>query len=64
MLERFKIPREKILHIAASYVHDIVPAKEMGFKAVWINRKSEKPKGGIKPDYEFSDLRPLINLLC
>lgn len=63
MMDVFKIPKENVLHVAASYVHDIVPAKELGFQAVWINRKNEKPKAGIKPDHEFRDLRPLVNLL-
>jgi len=63
MMDVFKIPKENVLHVAASYVHDIVPAKELGFQAVWINRKDEKLKGSIKPDYEFRDLRPLIRLL-
>jgi 2-haloacid dehalogenase len=63
MMEVFKLSKEKILHVAASYVHDIVPAKELGFKTAWINRKGEKPKGSIKPDFELRDLRPLINLL-
>ena len=63
MMDVFKIPKENVLHVAASYVHDIVPAKELGFRVAWINRKNEIPKGSIKPDYEFRDLRPLINLL-
>ena len=63
MLETFKIPKENVLHIAASYVHDIVPAKELGFKTVWINRKSEPIQGTAKPDYEFKDLKPLVELL-
>lgn len=63
MMDVLKIPKENVLHVAASYVHDIVPAKELGFHAVWINRKNERPKAGIKPDYEFIDLRPLISLL-
>ncbi|HEX3034530.1 MAG TPA: haloacid dehalogenase type II [Thermodesulfobacteriota bacterium] len=60
MLEFFDIPKERILHVAASYVHDIIPAKELGFTVAWINRKDEKIKGNMKPDYEFRDLRPLI----
>jgi len=63
MMDVFKIPKENVLHVAASYVHDIVPAKELGFRVAWINRKNETPKGNIKPDYEFRDLRPLIRLL-
>ncbi|MCI0453852.1 MAG: haloacid dehalogenase type II [Candidatus Dadabacteria bacterium] len=63
MMDFFKIPKESVLHVAASYLHDIVPAKELGFQVAWINRKNEMSKGNIKPDYEFRDLRPLISLL-
>jgi 2-haloacid dehalogenase len=64
LIEVFNLPNNKeILHVAASYVHDIVPAKELGFRTAWINRKNEKPRGDIRPDYEFRDLRPLLDLL-
>ena len=63
MMDVFKIPKENVLHVASSYVHDIVPAKELGFRVAWINRRNEKVKGNITPDYEFRDLRPLVNLL-
>ncbi|HXG30900.1 MAG TPA: haloacid dehalogenase type II [Thermodesulfobacteriota bacterium] len=63
LIEVFNLPNEEILHVAASYVHDIVPAKELGFRTAWINRKNEKPRGDIRPDYEFRDLRPLVDLL-
>jgi 2-haloacid dehalogenase len=62
MMEFFNLPKENILHVAASYGHDIIPAKELGFAVAWINRKNEKARD-IKPDYEFRDLRPLMNLL-
>ena len=62
MLESFDIPKERILHVAASYVHDVIPAKELGFTVAWINRKGEKITGNAKPDYEFKDLRPLITI--
>lgn len=63
MMEVFQIPKKNVLHVAASYVHDIIPAKELGFKTAWINRKDEKLEGIIKPDYEFRDLSLLLNLL-
>lgn len=63
MLKRFGTKKEEVLHVAASYVHDIIPAKEQGFDAIWINRNGEKPTREIKPDLEFSDLRPLPEAL-
>ncbi len=59
MLKRFNAQKEEVIHVAASYVHDIIPAKEQGFDAVWINRNSEQPTREIRPDLEFNDLRPL-----
>ena len=59
MLKRFNAQKEEVLHVAASYVHDIIPAKEQGFNAIWINRNNEQPTREIKPDLEFKDLRPL-----
>ncbi|HEX9830533.1 MAG TPA: haloacid dehalogenase type II [Thermodesulfobacteriota bacterium] len=63
MMDQFRLPKENILHVAASYVHDIIPAKELGFKTAWINRKNEKHQRNPKPDFEFRNLRPLLRLL-
>lgn len=63
MIDQFRLPKENILHVAASHVHDIIPAKKLGFKTAWINRKNEKARGNIKPDFEFRNLRPLLRLL-
>jgi len=60
MLEIFKIPKEKILHVAASYVHDIIPAHELGIKTAWINRNKERRE---RIDYEFDNLKPLTEIL-
>jgi 2-haloacid dehalogenase len=60
MLGLFKIPKKKILHVAASYVHDIIPAHELGIKTAWINRNKEKRE---KIGYEFDNLKPLTEIL-
>jgi 2-haloacid dehalogenase len=53
--------REHHVHVAASLFHDIAPAKELGLRAVWVNRLNEQPKHG--PDRELSDLSGLPNVL-
>lgn len=63
MLRKFNTKREEILHVAASYIHDIIPAKEQGFDTIWINRNHEKPTREILPNLEFSDLSPLPGIL-
>lgn len=63
MLKRFNTKKEEVLHVAASYVHDIIPAKEQGFDAIWINRNNEKPTTETRPDLEFNDLTSLPETL-
>lgn len=40
------LPKEKVLHVAESRFHDIVPAKGMGYSTVWVNRRGGKRGGG------------------
>lgn len=63
MLQRYGLAQAEVLHVAASYVHDIIPAKEQGYDAVWINRNGEPPSREIRPDAEFRDLRPLLGVV-
>ena len=63
MLKRFNAQKEKVLHVAASYIHDIIPAKEQGFDTIWINRNREQPTREIRPNLEFKDLSPLSKAL-
>jgi len=59
-----RVPKSRVLHVAASQLHDIVPANTLGFSCVWINRKREKPLPGARADHAFRDLRPLVKLLA
>ena len=66
--ERIGIPQGKILHVAQSLFHDIVPAKELGLSCVWINRRHGKagfgatPPAQALPDLETPDLQSLSRL--
>jgi 2-haloalkanoic acid dehalogenase type II len=53
---RTRIGDGRWLHVAQSYVHDIVPARRLGVASAWINRKHEQPRGAERPDIEFSTL--------
>jgi 2-haloacid dehalogenase len=45
------------VHVAASLLHDIAPARELGLKSVWINRLGEDAEP--QPDRELADLSKL-----
>lgn len=74
---RFAIDRigtsDKILHVAQSLYHDIVPAKKLGINAVWVNRRKGKTGSGatpyvevtqeLKPDLEVTNLKELCELI-
>ena len=39
LIEQIGVPANSILHVARSLYHDIVPADQLGLKAVWVNRQ-------------------------
>lgn len=68
-IQRMGIAPDKLLHIAQSVYHDIVPAKTMGLTAVWVNRRQGKEGFGAtvaasgNPDLEVPDLKTLVSLM-
>jgi 2-haloacid dehalogenase len=60
--ERIGLPKEKILHVAQSLFHDIVPAKALGLSTVWVNRRHNQAGFGAtlpaqaQPDFEVPNL--------
>jgi 2-haloacid dehalogenase len=67
-LARIGLPKDKVLHVAESLFHDILPARELGLHSVWVNRRaSRKGLGASKtaigtPDLEVVDLKSLADL--
>lgn len=61
-------PKERVLHVAQSIYHDIVPARASGLATVWVNRRARKPGPGATPraqgaaDLEVPDLATLARL--
>jgi 2-haloalkanoic acid dehalogenase type II len=43
------VPPDKILHVAQSIFHDIVPAKSIGLHTMWINRRRGQGGWGATP---------------
>ena len=65
----FYVARQRIggrrwLHAAQSYFHDVVPARELGIPAAWINRKRDHAYDGGRADREFATLTELADWLC
>ncbi len=60
--------RGEVVHVAQSLYHDIAPAKALGFRTVWVNRRSGKVGSGAtppaisEPDLEVPDLATLAEL--
>lgn len=68
-LDEFRIPRERILHVAQSLFHDVAPARALGLATVWVNRRSGRsgsgatPPSPATPDLEVPDLAALARAL-
>src|SRR5205814_2085751 len=68
-LRRLNVPKEQVLHVAQSLYHDHVPAKQLGFSTVWVNRASRLPGTGLSmaaeaaPDLEVPDLISFANII-
>jgi 2-haloacid dehalogenase len=54
-------PRERHVHVAQSYFHDIAPANELGLRSIWINRYGERHDP--PPTRELDDLSDLPQAL-
>jgi 2-haloalkanoic acid dehalogenase type II len=71
LLSGVGIDKSQVLHVAQSLYHDHVPAKELGLKTVWANRRAAKggqggaakaPAAPVKPDLEVQSLAALVGL--
>jgi 2-haloacid dehalogenase len=55
--------RERWVHVGASLFHDIAPARELSLPSVWINRRGEQTRAGIRPTRELPSLTGLADTL-
>lgn len=56
VLRRLGLSSAEVLHVAQSPYHDIRPAQEMGWAAVWINRQGESYPYDSPPAWTYPDL--------
>jgi 2-haloacid dehalogenase len=62
-LRKLNCDKSEILHVAQGFEYDIMPAHEMGWRAVWINRNGLPGDHAYKPYDELPDLSGLPALL-
>jgi 2-haloacid dehalogenase len=68
-LKRLGVSPRQVLHVAQSLFHDHVPAKQLGFTTVWVNRPSRLPApdlslpAEVRPDLEVRDLQSLVAVM-
>jgi 2-haloacid dehalogenase len=68
-LDQIGVGKDRILHVAQSVFHDIIPTKKLGISNVWVNRRKMKQGSGATlpanelPDVEVPDLQSLVNLI-
>ncbi|MBD3299268.1 MAG: haloacid dehalogenase type II [candidate division Zixibacteria bacterium] len=63
------IERDRLVHVAQSLYHDHAPAKELGMKTVWVDRRSGKSGSGatrsvassVTPDVTVTSLAELAD---
>jgi 2-haloacid dehalogenase len=64
-LKRVAVPAHRVLHVAQSVYHDVIPAQSLGLATVWVNRPSARAGvGAVKtaeghPDLQVTSLDEL-----
>ncbi len=68
-MARIGVPPDRILHVAQSLFHDVVPARSLGLATVWVNRRNLRAgatatrSADVRPDLEVPDLKTLADLV-
>lgn len=68
-IRRIGMDKSRILHVAQSRFHDIAPARALGMKTVWIDRRRGRSGGATpdsmsRPDWTFESLAALTEVLA
>jgi 2-haloacid dehalogenase len=68
LLQQTGAAKEQVLHVAQSLFHDIVPARQLGFATVWVQRRASgggaTPPAEASPDLVVADLAELARLVA
>ena len=61
-LGQIGVDRSEILHVAFGFKYDLAAAQRHGLRTAWVNRHREPAPGPERPDHEWSDLWPLVDV--
>jgi len=69
-LAEMGVARGQVLHVAQSLFHDHAPAKRLGLRTMWVNRRGDRGHGGgatpaaaaVTPDGEVPTMAALVEL--
>jgi 2-haloacid dehalogenase len=61
--ERLGLDVSEIWHAGFGFKYDIVPASEMGYTTVWVNRQGEVRPVDVKETFLVGDMRTLVYLI-
>lgn len=61
--ERLQLPKEDIWHAGFGFKYDIVPATELGYVTVWVNRQGEVRPVNVKETFLVGDMQTLAYLI-
>ena len=67
LLDRPQIDKGRLLHVAESLYHDVIPAQVLGIATVWVNRRQGRPAAATRlvaahPDLEVPTVAALADL--
>lgn len=61
--ERLGLQVSEVWHAGFGFKYDIVPATELGYTTVWVNRQGEARPMDVKETFLVGDLRTLAYLV-
>ena len=61
-LRQIDADRSEILHVAFGFKYDLAAAQRHGLRTAWVNRHREPAPGPERPDHEWNDLWPLVEV--
>lgn len=67
LLTRLQVDKDRLLHVAESLYHDVIPAKALGIATIWVNRRQSKAAAATRmvvaqPDLEVPTVAALADL--